>query len=276
MRRRALLRLAAATALVPVVGCRRDTTDVEAPGSVAPDATPGAGSTDAAEPPPPADPPSELDPDGPVGSDEEPADPEEPAPRPVRSVPVICRDALGLVGAGAGARPHTITQMTLHHTAVPIDGADAQVPQRLRGHQRFHQEQGWADVAYHLGVDRAGNVYELRDVDTAGDTFTDYDPAGHLLIVCEGDYDRDEPTEVQLERLAELFAHGAQTYGVAVETLGGHRDHASTACPGDGLYDRLAGLRTRTAQLVEEADIVLDAVCGPAGRDRIRAIEGSA
>ena len=130
-------------------------------------------------------------------------------------------------------------------------------------------------MAYHLGVDRAGNVYELRDVGTAGETSTDYDPAGHLLIVCEGDYGRDAPTEVQLERLAELFAHGAQTFGVPVAALGGHRDHAATACPGDGLYDRLESLRTRVTELVEEADVVLEAVCGEEGRDRIRAIEAT-
>ena len=62
--------------------------------------------------------------------------------------------------------------MTLHHTAVVL-GDNRYAPARLRQHQRFHQdERGWIDIAYHVGVDRNGNIYELRTPELAGDTAT--------------------------------------------------------------------------------------------------------
>ena len=67
------------------------------------------------------------------------------------------------------------SSIALRHTAAAL-ATVAQAPGRLRSHQRFHQEQGWPDIAYHYGIDLAGNVYELRDPRLAGDTFTDYDP----------------------------------------------------------------------------------------------------
>jgi hypothetical protein len=72
-------------------------------------------------------------------------------------------------------------------------------PARLRDHQAYHQGQGWADLAYHFAIDRDGNVYEARPYSAPGDTFTNYDPAGHFLPVLEGDYREQEPTDRQLE-----------------------------------------------------------------------------
>ena len=77
--------------------------------------------------------------------------------------------------------------MTIHHTAAVL-GDNANAPARLLQHQRYHQEkQGWIDIAYHLSVDRRGNIYELREPTLVGDTATRYDPTGHFLVVCEGD-----------------------------------------------------------------------------------------
>src|SRR5690606_18133232 len=124
-------------------------------------------------------------------------------------------------------------------------------------------------------IDLAGNVYELRDPTTAGDTFTDYDPASHLLIVCEGNYDQEQPTEAMLTAAASLVAYAASEYGVAVAQLAGHRDEASTTCPGEGLYTRLADIRTEAAHLLEQTVPRLTPVCGDDGAARVAAIEGS-
>ena len=75
--------------------------------------------------------------------------------------------------------------MTLHHEAVVL-GDNRNAPERLRKDQRYHQDQhGWIDIAYHVGVDRNGNLYELRSTEIAGDTATDYDTTGHFLVLCE-------------------------------------------------------------------------------------------
>lgn len=188
------------------------------------------------------------------------------------TVEVICREAIGLAAATEGARAHRIRQLTLHHSAVEL-GDNRHAPDRLLRHQRHHQEQGWADIAYHYAVDLRGNVYELRDPATVGDTFTDYDPTGHFLVVCEGNYEIEQPTDAMLSAVAELLAHAADEYDVGIDTLTGHRDHdPSVACPGDHLQRRLGELRTRAQQLQADASPRLASVCGEEGRRRVERI----
>ena len=194
----------------------------------------------------------------------------EPGPIALK---VICRDSLGLLAAGASATAHSIGRITLHHTAVEL-GDNRHAPARLRGHQRYHLEQGWSDIAYHFGVDLRGNVYELRAPQWAGETFTDYDPAGHFLIVCEGDYDREEPSDTLLRSVAGLVAFAAEEYGVGIDTLSGHRDHATgISCPGDRLHRRLNEIRGEAGRAVAAGGRTLVSICGDVGRQRIDAIE---
>jgi N-acetylmuramoyl-L-alanine amidase len=130
------------------------------------------------------------------------------------SAPLLCRDAWGARPARAGGKRHTITRMTLHHEAVVL-GDNSNAPGRLRQDQRYHQDQkGWVDIAYHVGVDRKGNIYELRSTDIAGDTATDYDTTGHFLVLCEGDFDQEVVSEAQLHGTAQAFAWAAQNFRV--------------------------------------------------------------
>ena len=185
---------------------------------------------------------------------------------------MICRHALGLTAAAAATTSHRLERVTLHHTAVEL-GANHHAPARLRGHQRYHLDQGWADVAYHYAVDLRGNVYELRDPDQPGDTFTDYDPSGHLLVVCEGNYDLEQPSEAMLDGIAALLAAAADTHGVDPATLTGHRDHASLSCPGDALQARLPDLRDVAAARRRDRPAELVTVCGEDAERRVARIE---
>ena len=188
-----------------------------------------------------------------------------------RTVEVLCRDAVGLLAARDGGRHHHLARLTLHHSALPLTD-DRAAPAQLRRHQRFHHEQGWVDIAYHFAVDRRGNVYELRDPAVASDTFTDYDPAGHLGVVCEGDYSQQHPTEAMLEATALVLAHAATAYRLAPSTLAGHRDHAPTGCPGDHLAVHLPELKLEAERLAAEP-IQRITVCGASGFERVAAIE---
>jgi hypothetical protein len=192
---------------------------------------------------------------------------------PARSFQVICRDAWGARPARDGMIAHTVARLTLHHTAARLD-SNADAPARARSHQAFHQSEGFADLAYHFLVDALGNILEGRPVGYAGETFTGYDPVGHLLVCCEGDFDSQEPTDVQLESVADLFAWAALTHSVDTSSLGGHRDYADTSCPGDRLYPclsegRLAAMvEERLAGTIERVD-----VCGREAAARIAGIE---
>ena len=156
--------------------------------------------------------------------------------------------------------------MTIHHTAAVL-GDNRNVTARLRQHQRYHQdEQGWIDIAYHVGVDRNGNIFELRTPDLAGDTATSYDPAGHFLVLCEGDFDQEAVTEAQLDGAALAFAWAVQKFRIATDTLAGHRDVSpDTACPGANLHAHVSsgGLKRRIDDLLAAGTVDLERVWGP-------------
>jgi N-acetylmuramoyl-L-alanine amidase len=188
---------------------------------------------------------------------------------------LLCRDAWGARPARAGGTRHTITRMTLHHEAVVL-GDNRNAPGRLRQDQRFHQDQkGWIDIAYHVGVDRNGNIYELRSTEIAGDTATDYDTTGHFLVLCLGDFDQEVVSEAQLHGAAVAFAWAAQNFRIASSTLAGHRDLAATSCPGANLYAHLSSgdLKHRIDDLLAAGGVNLQRFCGPDAAARVAAIE---
>jgi N-acetylmuramoyl-L-alanine amidase len=154
--------------------------------------------------------------------------------------------------------------MTVHHTAVVL-GDNANAPARLRQHQQYHQgTHGWIDIAYHLSVDRNGNIYELRDPNLVGDTATSYDPTGHFLVVCEGNFDEEEVTEEQLNGAALAFAWAAERYGIPADRLAGHKDASGdTSCPGSSLYARIPDLTDRVGALLATTPVNLQKICGP-------------
>jgi len=189
---------------------------------------------------------------------------------------ILCRDAWGAAAARPGGRTHTLNRMTVHHTEVTL-GDNANAPARLRAHQRYHQEtHGWIDIAYHFSVDRNGNIYQLRSPDLVGDTATSYDPTGHFLVVCEGDFDKEQVTEQQLDGAALVLASAAEQFGIPTNTLAAHRDFApTTTCPGASLYDHVTSgdLQHRVDSLLASGPIALPTVCGPEATETVGAIE---
>ena len=203
--------------------------------------------------------------------------PQSPGPitSSATSAQMLCREAWGAQPARSGGKPHTITRMTLHHEAVVL-GDNRNAPGHLRQDQRYHQDQhGWIDIAYHVGVDRNGNIYELRSPKIAGDTATDYDTTGHFLVLCEGDFDQEVVSEAQLHGAALAFAWAAQNFGIATSTLAGHRDLAQTSCPGANLYAHVSSgdLKRRIDDLLAAGGVDLQLFCGPDATARVAAIE---
>lgn len=200
-----------------------------------------------------------------------------PPPPAVRES-MLCRESWGALAPLAGTRRPNIpiTRMTIHHTAVYL-GDNSNAPARLRQHQTFHQNQrGWIDIAYHVSVDRNGNIYQLRAPEIAGDTATNYDPAGHFLVVCEGNFDEEQVSEAQLHGAAMAFAWASQQYDVSPEVLDGHRDNShDTACPGADLYGYVTNgeLKRRVAALVAAGGVDLQTICGPEAAAVVASIE---
>ena len=171
-------------------------------------------------------------------------------------IDVVPRDAWGAAEPIGPLIPHSIEWTTIHHGG-SLDGATG--PAQFRAWQRWHQALGWPDLAYHFIVGRDGRVYEGRPYATAGDTATEYHPAGHFLIVVEGNFDVDTPTADQLEMTARLAAWASLQFEVPPVTIAGHRDHAATRCPGDNLHALIAdgSLRIRTESILSEGGVTL-------------------
>lgn len=158
-----------------------------------------------------------------------------------------------------GARPpvlpmkaHTLTRLTIHHTGTN-QNFNRTVTDKLRGLQLFSQRDdslasgrlkpAWPDVPYHFYVGVDGVVGEGRDWRYAGDTNTEYDPAGHLLVVVEGNFQKDTLTTAQRRTLDLIVPALARRFGIPSDRLASHRDYARTECPGANLYVELPRYR---------------------------------
>jgi hypothetical protein len=143
----------------------------------------------------------------------------------------------GTPADAAKARRHKITQITLHHQGEPFKpGTDPQAYlQRLQAWSRTSK--GWLDIPYHYVIDLEGRIYEARKIDFAGDTNTEYDPAGHALIEVVGNFEEVEPNQQQLDAVVDLMALLAAKHKVSLDDIKSHRDHSDkTVCPGANLY----------------------------------------
>jgi hypothetical protein len=150
------------------------------------------------------------------------------------------RVANSTVAGGADMRlriPHRITHITLHHegNAQPLRPED-DVPKMLRALQSWGaSDRNWWDVPYHYLLGYNGEIYEGRDYHFMGETNTTYDPGGHFLISVVGNYSKQEPTQGQLNAIADLMAWAVKEFEVPLENIGGHYQYADTDCPGTNL-----------------------------------------
>lgn len=191
----------------------------------------------------------------------------------------VALEVVGRAGWGAGSAtgvlpPHTIERITVHHSAGMLtENRDA--PGRLLDYQAFHQGRGFVDVAYHFMIDRNGHVYQARDFGIPGETFTDYDPTGHFLPMCDGNFEEQEISAAQFDALVDLIAWAVVNFDVGVDTITGHRDHAATACPGEDLYRTVADgtMATRVAERIASGGVELTLLSDSEAQQRVAAIE---
>jgi len=126
-------------------------------------------------------------------------------------------------------------ELWLHHTAGNHRGANG-----MRAIQAFHMDtRGWSDIAYSFVVDRISlNVYEGRGAGIAGGHTRGHNRTSHAICVM-GNFEDLIPQTDLLELLAELVDHGHTQGWWPAQFTGGHRDVASTACPGRNLYAQI-------------------------------------
>src|SRR5918999_2928809 len=174
-----------------------------------------------------------------------------PAP-PIINVSIMSRAGWGARDPVLPMREHRIERLTIHHTATRQDPMRS-LASKLQGLQQFSQRDdsladgrrkpAWADIPYHYYIAVDGSIGEGRSWRYAGDTNTPYDPAGHLLVVVEGNFEDEELTSAQRTALETLVPALARRFAIPGERLGAHRDYAATRCPGRNIMAELPRLR---------------------------------
>ncbi|MEU7012013.1 N-acetylmuramoyl-L-alanine amidase [Streptomyces sp. NPDC046332] len=161
----------------------------------------------------------------------------------------------------------------VHHSATGNNYTCKQAPSVLRSIYRYHtQSSGWRDFGYNFAVDKCGNIYEGRAGGVAKPVH-----GAHTLgfntnsmgIAVLGTYSSTTPPAAAVTAVARLTAwklglHGVNPKGkttlvsaggkykkgkkVKFNSIAGHRDGYSTACPGARLYGKLGTARTASAK----------------------------
>ncbi len=161
--------------------------------------------------------------------------------------------------AAWGARPSKCTggdsakyRMAVHHTVTGTT-LNGSYPARLRQIQAYHMDaRNWCDVGYHFLITADGRAWEARPVHRRG-AHVGLQNSGNIGVSFVGCFDgscggNSQPTTAMIDRGASLIAGLGQIYGIGMNQVRGHRDHAGaqTACPGSNLYARLGDLKSGT------------------------------
>ena len=165
---------------------------------------------------------------------------------------ILSRGDWGAHAPVAPMKSHKPSRITIHHTAT-LQKPGRTLKDKMQALQKFSQNPGtlgngkpkpaWPDVPYHFYIDCNGGIAEGRDVNAVGDTNTEYDPTGHVLVVLEGNFEEEPLTDAQWATLVKTVSWLATRYHVAAADVQGHKDYAQTLCPGKGLEAKLPELR---------------------------------
>jgi len=121
-------------------------------------------------------------------------------------------------------------------TSTKFRGASAaSIASALRGWQNFHMDvRGWSDIAYGVGIDWAGRVWELRGIDVRtaanGSTESNRDYTAALWIIGIG----EQPTEAQIQAFRDWRSSRLLVVHPQAAAVKTHNDvrTSPTECPG--------------------------------------------
>lgn len=134
-------------------------------------------------------------------------------------------------------KAHTPIRITVHHEGTVFNPEKESGAAHIKKVQTWgmSEARNWVDIPYHYLIDFDGVIYQGRDPYTVGETNTEYDPTGHLLISLLGNFMEQEVPEKQLNAMCRLIAYCTVKYNIPLETLSVHKDFAKTDCPGKNL-----------------------------------------
>ncbi|MEW7289289.1 N-acetylmuramoyl-L-alanine amidase [Aquimarina sp. 2304DJ70-9] len=175
---------------------------------------------------------------------------------------VVSRSQWGAISRNPAATS-TVSHLIVHHEFGSNTSSDWAA--RVRSIQNFHiNGNGWSDIGYNFLVDPNGVIYEGR---AGGDNAIGAHFCGrnrNTMGVCMlGDYSSVTPTTATQTALKNLLAWKADKESInplgssfhysvnrSLTHIAGHRDAGCSACPGNGGYATLGGIRSGVGSLV--------------------------
>lgn len=192
----------------------------------------------------------------------------------VGSIPIIQRSAWAL----AGPNMRTIQPMngvrliTFHHTGDPKPVYDSSFAGSARYWEEIRESQrrkGFEDIGYHFGIDRAGRVWQLRELKYRGEHVRDgfaaprwldqyrqfKDSATHpfhgryiwnahnIGVVSLGNFMIQSPTPQQKRRIVQMGLLLRRLYQIPIFHCYTHQELVATECPGKGLQPYMEYIR---------------------------------
>lgn len=143
-----------------------------------------------------------------------------------------------------------IDRITLHHDGMTAftSTSVAAAASRIEAIRAAHRGRGWGDIGYHYVLDPAGRVWAARPMEWQGAHVKDQNP-GNVGICVLGNYERQRPTQTQLDALEDVIAKLMRAHRVPINRVHTHKELASTACPGRYLQPRLVSMRENNGAL---------------------------
>ena len=137
-----------------------------------------------------------------------------------------------------------ITRITVHH-----EGSKAvwfsdykSTAAHLDKIRKFHQSKNWGDIGYHYVIDRAGRVWEGREIKYAGAHVKDNNP-GNVGVMVLGNFEVQRPSGAQIETLKKTLTAIMQKNRVPVTRVYTHRELGTSTCPGRYLQPEIVKMR---------------------------------
>jgi hypothetical protein len=123
---------------------------------------------------------------------------------------------------------HVLRTIAVHHSATSIDDQPLDLQRTHFNKQRF------ADIGYHLVIDKSGVIWEGRPINIRGANVSRHN-TGTIGICVIGNFERVTPSAEQVASLARLCVALRDRFGIT--HIGGHRDFPdqNTVCPGANL-----------------------------------------
>jgi len=138
-----------------------------------------------------------------------------------------------------------VNLITVHHegwTPVWFDDSRS-TADRLDGIRKSHIDRlHAADIGYHYVIDRAGRVWEGRNISYQGAHVREHNE-NNIGIMVLGNFDQQQPSNAQIATLRSTLASLMKTHGVRANKVYTHQELNRTECPGRVLQASMNTLR---------------------------------